>query len=244
MPTPGRPKVAMLLYPGLTLLDLVAPHAVFAHTMETHLVWKTTDPVPSDSGVAVHPTTTFADCPTDLDVLFVPGGMGQAPVAADEEVLDFLADRGAQARYVTSVCGGSLILGAAGLLDGYRATTHWSGVDVLALFGAEYAEGRVVVDRNRITGGGVTAGLDFGLVVLAQLLGEDTAKMTQLMLEYAPAPPFDAGTPESAGPEITAMARALNEPANQAMTAVARELAVRARSVRADAAPEDRPRRG
>jgi cyclohexyl-isocyanide hydratase len=227
MTTPDRPKVAMLLYPGLTLLDLVAPHAAFAPTMETHLVWKTIDPVLSDGGVEVHPTTTFADCPADLDVLFVPGGMGQAPVAADEEVLEFLADRGARARYVTSVCGGSLILGAAGLLRGYRATTHWVGTDALALFGAEYAEGRVVVDRNRITGGGVTAGLDFGLVVLAQLLGEDTAKLTQLMLEYAPAPPFDAGTPQTAGPELTAMARVGNEQVNKAMTAVAEELAAK-----------------
>lgn len=227
MTTPDRPKVAMLLYPGLTLLDLIAPHAAFAHTMETHLVWRTTDPVRSDSGVDVHPTTTFADCPADLDLLFAPGGMGQAPVAADEEVLEFLADRGARARYVTSVCGGSLILGAAGLLRGYRATTHWTGIDVLALFGAEYTEGRVVVDRNRITGGGVTAGLDFGLVVLARLLGEETARMTQLMLEYAPAPPFDAGTPETAGPELTAMARAGSEPLNQAMTTVARELAAK-----------------
>src|SRR5258707_14760477 len=143
--------------------------------------------------------------------------MGQAPVAADEEVLAFLAARGARAQYVTSVCGGSLILGAAGLLRGYRATTHWTGIDVLALFGAEYAEGRVVVDRNRITGGGVTAGLDFGLVVLAKLLGEDVAKLTQLMLEYAPAPPFDAGTPEAAGPELTAMARAGSAGGNAAM---------------------------
>jgi len=227
MTAPARPKVAMLLYPGLTLLDLIAPHAAFATTTEAHLVWKTTAPVRSDSDVAVHPTTTFADCPTDLDVLFVPGGMGQAPVAADEEVLAFLADRGARAQYVTSVCGGSLILGAAGLLRGYRATTHWTGIDVLALFGAEYAEGRVVVDRSRITGGGVTAGLDFGLVVLAKLLGEDVAKMTQLMLEYAPAPPFDAGTPRTAGPELTAMARAGSEQVNEAMTAVAEELATK-----------------
>jgi len=227
MTTPDRPKVGMLLYPGLTLLDLVAPHAAFAHTTETHLVWKTTEPVRSDSAVAMVPTTTMAECPADLDVLFVPGGQGQAPVAADEEVLEFLADRGARARYVTSVCGGSLILGAAGLLRGYRATTHWTGIDVLARFGAEYAEGRVVVDRNRITGGGVTAGLDFGLVVLARLLGEDVAKVTQLMLEYAPMPPFDAGTPEAAGPRLTAMARAGSEAVNEAMAAVAEELAAK-----------------
>lgn len=227
MSTPARPKVAMLLYPGLTPLDLIAPHAAFAHTMETHLVWKTTDPVRSDSGVDLTPTTSFEDCPRDLDVLFVPGGQGQSPVAADVEVLEFLADRGARAQYVTSVCGGSLILGAAGLLRGYRATSHWSGIDALALFDAEYAEGRVVVDRNRITGGGVTAGLDFGLVVVARLLGDEVAKLTQLMLEYAPAPPFDAGTPQAAGPELTAMARAGNEGVNSAMVAVAEELALK-----------------
>jgi putative intracellular protease/amidase len=227
MTTPTRPKVAMLLYPGLTPLDLIAPHAAFVHTMETHLVWKTTGPVISDSGIAITPTTTLADCPADLDVLFVPGGQGQAPVAADVEVLEFLADRGARAKYVTSVCGGSLILGAAGLLRGYRATSHWSGIDVLPLFGAEYAEGRVVTDRNRITGGGVTAGLDFGLVVLAKLLGEEAAKVTQLMLEYAPAPPFDAGTPETAGPALTAMARAGSKQVNDEMIAVAEDLALK-----------------
>jgi cyclohexyl-isocyanide hydratase len=222
-----RPKAAMLLYPGLTLLDLIAPHAAFAGTMETRLVWKTTDPVRSDSGVAVTPTTDFAHCPADLDVLFVPGGMDQVSTAADEDVLEFLADRGARARYVTSVCGGSLILGAAGLLRGYRATTHWTGTEALALFGADYAEGRVVVDRNRITGGGVTAGLDFGLVVLARLLGEDTAKATQLMLEYAPEPPFDAGTPQAAGPELTALVRSGTEQLNKAMFAVAEDLAAK-----------------
>jgi transcriptional regulator GlxA family with amidase domain len=173
MTAPARPKVAMLLYPGLTPLDLIAPHAAFAATMETHLVWKTTDPVRSDAGVLLHPTTTFADCPADLDVLFVPGGLGQAPVAADEDVLEFLAD------------------------------------------------------RNRITGGGVTAGLDFALVVLAQLLGEEVAKLTQLMLEYAPAPPFDAGTPRTAGPELTAMARAGNQQLNEEMATVAEELALK-----------------
>jgi len=217
----------MLLYPGLTPLDLIAPHAVFAATTETHLVWKTAGPVRSDSGVDIHPTTTFAGCPSDLDVLFVPGGLGQAAVAADEDVLEFLADRGARAGYVTSVCGGSLILGAAGLLRGYRATTHWSGIDTLALFGADYAEGRVVVDRNRITGGGVTAGLDFGLVVLARLLGEEVAKLTQLMLEYTPVPPFDSGTPQTAGPELTAMARAASDQVNKEMTVLAEELAAK-----------------
>ncbi|MFI6513519.1 DJ-1/PfpI family protein [Streptosporangium sp. NPDC050855] len=222
-----RPQVAMLLYPGLTLLDLFGPHTVFAHTMDVHLVWKTTDPVISDTGVAVQPTTTLGDCPVDLDVLFVPGGAAQDKVAADEEVLTFLEDRGARARYVTAVCGGSLVLGAAGLLRGYQAATHWSGRDVLALFGAENVSERVVIDRNRITGGGVTAGLDFGLVVQAELLGEDVAKFTQLIMEYDPRPPFTAGSPKGAGPELTAQARAFTEPINTSMTAIAEDLATR-----------------
>ncbi|WP_248958098.1 DJ-1/PfpI family protein [Sphaerisporangium perillae] len=222
-----RPQVAMLLYPGLTLLDLFAPHTALARTMDVHLVWKTMDPVVSDTGVAVLPTATLADCPAELDVLFVPGGLAQDEVAADEEVLAFLEDRGARAKYVTSVCGGSLILGAAGLLRGYRAATHWTGRDVLALFGAENVSERVVVDRNRITGGGVTAGLDFGLVVLAELLGEDVARFTQLIMEYDPRPPFTAGSPEGAGPELTAQARVFSGALNASMTAIAEDLATR-----------------
>jgi cyclohexyl-isocyanide hydratase len=222
-----RPQVAMLLYPGLTLLDLVAPHAALALEMDVHLVWKTMEPVVSDNGVTVAPTLTLAQCPADLDVLFVPGGVGQGEVTSDEEVLAFLDDRGSRARYVTSVCGGSLILGAAGLLRGYRAATHWSGRDVLPLFGAENVNERVVVDRNRITGGGVTAGLDFGLVVLAELLGEDVARLNQLLLEYDPQPPFTAGTPETAGPQLLAVARQFTDPLNVTMATAANDLAAR-----------------
>ena len=145
-------------------------------------------------------SSTFDDCPKDLDVLFVPGG--EFSIMLDAEVLTFLADRGARAKYVTSVCGGSIVLGAAGLLKGYKATSHWSAIQALPLFGATPVETRVVKDRNRISGGGVTAGIDFGLVLLAEMLGEDVAKMSQLSLEYDPAPPFDAGTPKKAGPVI------------------------------------------
>jgi len=219
------PKIAMLLYPGCTPLDLLAPHAAFSHAAEVHLVWKDLDPVPTDSGVSLLPTTTLADCPADLAVLFVPGGLGQAPIAEDLDVLEFLADRGARARYVTSVCGGSLLLGAAGLLRGHRATTHWTGLELLEAFGAERVDERVVVDRNRITGGGVTAGLDFGLVVLAELLGEETARLTQLALEYDPAPPFGAGTPEASGPVLTGRAREFAKPVNDAMAVAAERLA-------------------
>jgi cyclohexyl-isocyanide hydratase len=148
----------------------------------------------------VSANTSFATCPAELDVLFVPGGLkGTVALMRDKEVLDFLANRGARARYVTSVCTGSLALGAAGLLNGYRATSHWYVRDLLPLMGAIVAPDRVVVDRNRITGGGVTAGLDFGLTLVAALRGDEYARRIQLLLVSAPKPPFDAGEPESAG---------------------------------------------
>lgn len=202
-----RPEVAMLLYPGLTLMDLLGPQTALSASANVHLVWKTRDLVESDTGIGLRPTATLADCPRDLDALFVGGGPGQIAVMNDPEVIRFLADRGARAKYVTSVCSGSLVLGAAGLLRGYKATSHWACRDLLPLFGATPVDARVVVDRNRISGGGVTAGLDFGLVLLATLLGEDIAKMTQLAIEYDPEPPFHAGTPKQAGPEITRRVR-------------------------------------
>ena len=202
-------EIAMLLYPGLTLLDLIGPQTVFSWFANTHLVWKTTDLVATDTGIGIQPTSTFETCPRDLDVLFVPGGLGQQRLMADSEVLTFLAERGAQAKYVTSVCGGSILLGAAGLLNGYKATSHWSSREALRMFGAEPVDARVVVDRNRITGGGVTAGIDFGLVLLAKLRGDDAAKLTQLAMEYDPDPPFDAGSPKTAGPAIVERAMAI-----------------------------------
>ncbi len=198
-----RPEIGMLLYPGLTLMDLLGPQTVFATSANCHLLWKTKDVIVSDSGVGIRPTATLDECPKDLDVLFVGGGGGQPGIMKDPEILRFFADRGARAKYVTSVCSGSLVLGAAGLLRGYKAASHWAGRDLLPLFGAIPVDARVVVDRNRFTGSGVTAGLDFGLVLLAKLLGEDVAKMTQLAMEYDPEPPFNAGSPREAGPEIT-----------------------------------------
>lgn len=200
MHTGRKPYVAMLLYPGVTLLDLLGPQTVLAPSCNIQLVWKNTDLLETDSGIVMKATSTLSDCPGELDVLFVPGGA--FGVMQDDEVLRFLADRGARAKYVTSVCGGSIVLGAAGLLQGYKATSHWSVREALTLFGATPVEERVVTDRNRISGGGVTAGIDFGLVLLAELLGEDVARMTQLALEYDPGPPFDAGTPKKAGPAI------------------------------------------
>lgn len=203
MPSPHKerkPVVGMLVHPGVTLLDLLGPQTVLAPSCDVHLVWKNTDLLETDSGIVMKASCTFTDCPKNLDVLFVPGGSFE--VMEDPEVLRFLADRGSRAKWVTSVCGGSIVLGAAGLMQGYKATSHWAVRGLLTNFGATPVEERVVIDRNRVSGGGVTAGIDFGLVLLAKLLGEDVAKMTQLALEYDPAPPFDAGTPKNAGPAV------------------------------------------
>ena len=199
-------KIGMVLYPGFTLLDLAGPQAALGMNGKTILLWKNLEPVTTDSGVALCPNTTFDDCPEDLDVLFVPGGFGTNDAMKDVEVIDFLARVGPKARYVTSVCSGSLVLGMAGLLDGYRAATHWACYPALEAVGAISTHERVVVDRNRYTGGGVTAGIDFGLTLLAELRGEQVAKVTQLAMEYDPEPPFATGTPETAGPELVNIA--------------------------------------
>ena len=205
-------QIAMLLYPEFTALDLIGPHTFLASLMnvDVHLVWKDKQPVPIDrGGTAILPTTPIAECPKDLDLLFVPGGAeGTAAAMRDEILLDFLADRGSRAKYVTSVCTGSLLLGCAGLLKGYRATSHWVALDLLPLVGATAVNERVVEDRNRITGAGVTSGIDFGLVVAARLRGRVYAEMLQLINEYNPKPPFDAGTPTEAGSGLTEHLRA------------------------------------
>lgn len=202
-------QIGMLIYPLMTLIDMVGPQCVLGMHGVTHLLWKTLDPVPTDSGVTVLPTATLAECPANLDVLFVPGGLGTNAMMQDAEVLAFLAEQGKTARYITSVCSGSMILGAAGLLDGYKAATHWSGYGVLEALGIEAVHSRVVADRNRFTGGGATAGLDFGLTLLAELRGTTVAQVSQLAMEYDPQPPFNAGSPESAGEELTAVVRGI-----------------------------------
>ena len=224
---PRRPVVAMLVFPGLTLLDLIGPHTTLAPTMQVHLVARTMTGVVSDTGVTIHPTTTLAEAPRDVDVLFVPGGPGTAEAMADDEVLDFLVDRGGRAAYVTSVCTGSLILGAAGLLVGYRAGSHWATRHLLPLFGAEPRDERVVTDRNRITGGGVTAGIDFGLTLVAELQGRRTAELTQLLLEYDPAPPFTSGSPATADPALVEQARRSSQGLDEFAARVAARTAAR-----------------
>ena len=226
-PAGGPLRVALLVHPDMVLLDLVGLQTVFSLLMaEVHLVGKDRRPVPTDVGIPITPTTTYADCPADVDVLFVPGGLkGSVALMDDPETLAFLTDRGARARFVTSVCTGSLLLGAAGLLNGYRATSHWYVRDLLPLMGATPAPGRVVEDRNRVTGGGVTAGIDFGLTLAARLRGEEYARRIQLVIEYDPQPPFAAGSPERAGESLTREIRQRRAP----VLTAAREAAGRAR---------------
>lgn len=206
MPDPIR--IAFLLFPDVTQLDLTGPAQVLSRlgNATVDLVWKTREPVMTDAGFAIQPTATFADVPR-ADILCVPGGFGVNGVIADDEAMAWVQAIGATATWVTSVCTGSLILGAAGLLEGYRAGCHWAQRDMLPLFGAIPVADRVVIDRNRVTGGGVTAGIDFALTLTALLRGEAHAKAVQLSLEYDPQPPFDAGSPERAGDELVAVYR-------------------------------------
>jgi cyclohexyl-isocyanide hydratase len=198
----GEPKqqhIAMLIYPGMTLLDLAGPQACFIGLgMKTHLVWKTLEPIVTDTDVTIMPTTTFADCPHDLAILFVGGSSKANRLVLDREVVDFLRSRAETAKLVTSVCTGSLILGGAGLLRGYKATSHWTVRDQLRIVGAQPVAQRYVQDRNRITGAGVTSGIDFGLRIVEQLAGRTIAEATQLGIEYDPQPPFNAGSPDTA----------------------------------------------
>ena len=204
----GNEQIGMVLYPGFTALDVAGPHHMFASLMGStvHQIAKTMAPVTSENHLTIVPTTTFEQAPRDIDILFVPGG-GDETLAAmqDAELLAFLADRGSRAKWVTSVCTGSLVLGAAGLLKGYKATSHWVTLPVLKDAGATPVEARVVRDRNRITGAGVSAGLDLGLTLVGMLRNREYAEMVQLLCEYAPEPPFHAGSPRTAPPKVKAM---------------------------------------
>ncbi|MBN8809000.1 MAG: DJ-1/PfpI family protein [Sphingomonas sp.] len=196
-------SVAFLLFPNVTQLDLTGPAQVLSRlgNVTLDLVWRSRDPVMTDAGFAIQPTATFAEV-TRADILCVPGGFGINDVIADDAAMDWIQRIAADATWITSVCTGSLVLGAAGLLRGYRAGCHWGQREMLSLFGAEPVDQRIVVDRNRVTGGGVTAGIDFALKLMALIRGETFAKAVQLSLEYDPAPPFDAGSPAKAGPEL------------------------------------------
>jgi cyclohexyl-isocyanide hydratase len=202
-------RIGMLIFPRLTQLDMTGPYEVLARLPDTtvELIARTREPVTSDRGMKIVPTTTYADCPP-LDVVMVPGGAGQQDLMDDEAALSFLRKTAAGAQFVTSVCTGSLVLAAAGLLRGKRATCHWSAIDHLALLGAIPVRERVVVDGNVVTGAGVASGIDFALKLAAILDGEKVAREIQLQIEYDPDPPFDSGSPKTAAPEMVAALKA------------------------------------
>lgn len=201
-------QIGFLLFPNLTQLDLTGPWEVFSKLpgAQCHLLAHDLQPVKSSSaGLTMLPTTSYADCP-QLDVVCVPGGPGHLQAMEDAVVLDFLQRQAPGCRYVTAVCTGALVLAAAGLLKGYRATTHWMSLERLAAFGATPVSERVVTDRNRVTGGGVTAGIDFGLALVTALAGEQAAREIQLQIEYEPQPPY-GGSPQTADPATVATLR-------------------------------------
>ena len=208
----GSEKIAFVAYPGFASLDLVGPQYMLGELLGAtpFVVAKSLEPVAADPKLRIAPDHTFETCPADLDIICVPGGgEGTLDAMRDAATINFLKDRGSRARYVTSVCTGSLVLAAAGLLQGYRATSHWAARDLLRDFGAEPVDARVVIDRNRITGAGVTAGLDLGLGLVARLRDRQYAEIVQLLAEYAPEPPFQAGTPSTSPAENVEMCRAM-----------------------------------
>ena len=215
----AKAQILMLVYPEFTILDLIGPQHVFSllgPEFKVRLVWKDTNEIMSDTGVPVRPTMAFRDCTETPAVVFVPGGTdGMLTAMEDPEVRQFLSSRGAKAKFVTSVCTGSLVLGAAGLLKGYKATTHWLALEALAKVGAKPVAERVVVDRNRVTGAGVTAGIDFALTLAAKLKDESYAKAIQLMMEYDPQPPFQSGNPKCAEPKTVKLLQSMVIPFHQ-----------------------------
>lgn len=226
----GKEQVAMLLYPGFTALDVVGPQYMLGNLMgaTVHLVARDMKPVMSDTKLAIAPSTTLARCPRDLDVLFVPGGSsGTMSAMQDKALVRWLAELGARAKLITSVCTGSMLLGQAGLLHGKRATSHWATHALLSEFGAMPISQRVVWDGNVVTGAGVSAGLDLGLSIVAKLRDETYAQGVQLLAEYAPEPPFTSGRPESAPPAVRQMMGSMFEGVVAGMKQASRSARVR-----------------
>ena len=213
--------IGFVVFPNLTQLDFTGPLQVL-HRLPgatTHIVARTREPVPSDGPLTIQPTVTFAECPA-LDLLCVPGGFGVAQAMEDEETIAFVRREGARARYATSVCTGAFILGAAGLLQGKRATTHWAYHHLLPRVGAIPVQERVVRDGTTVTGGGVTAGIDFAFTLMKEIAGSVVAQAVQLGIEYDPQPPFDSGSPARAAAEIKAAVEQRYAPALEAFQTV------------------------
>lgn len=198
----GQTNVVFVLFHNLTQLDFTGPLQVLSRLPDAkvHLAAREMRPIETDAALTLNPTCTFSDCP-QADVLCIPGGFGVDDAVNDPALMGFVKAQAEGARYVTSVCTGAFVLGAAGLLKGKRATTHWAYHDELTKVGAVPVKARVVRDGDIFTGGGVTAGIDFAFTLMAEIAGADHARAVQLGLEYDPAPPFDAGSPDKASPE-------------------------------------------
>ena len=228
---PGQPrfKIAMIVFDNMTNQDFVGPNDVLAKVgvADIHVLAKSLNPIRTDARGRILADRAIRDADAEYDMLFIGGGGGVNALMEDAEVIDFLHTRARTAKYVTSVCTGALVLGAAGLLRGYKAATHWASMDVLPIFGAIPTKQRVVIDRNRITGGGVTAGLDFGLTVISHIWGDQFAELIQLGLEYDPQPPFNAGSVDKAPEQVAAEAKAMFAPSTNARLEIARRVAAR-----------------
>jgi cyclohexyl-isocyanide hydratase len=230
--------VGFVIFPGITQLDFTGPFEVLSRLgtppsisapskfaqSKTHVVAKTMHPVTSDRGLGIVPTCTFDNCPR-LNVICVPGGAGVVEALADFETVDFIRRQGESAEYVSSVCMGAFLLGAAGLLKGRRAATHWAYVDLLPLVGATHEKLRVVRDANVFTSGGVTSGIDFAFRIVAELAGPEVAQAIQLGIEYDPSPPFDAGHPDKASEAAVALMVKRNDKAHGEIRRALLELA-------------------
>ena len=223
-------NVGFVIFPGITQLDFTGPFEVLSRLgtppaiavaskfpqTGTHVVAKTMQPVVSDRGLGILPTCTFDTAPS-LNLICVPGGAGVVEALADIETIDFIRRQGARADYVTSVCMGAFLLGAAGLLQGRRAATHWAYVDLLPLVGARHEKARVVRDGNVYTAGGVTSGIDFAFRIVAELAGPEVAERIQLGIEYDPSPLFRSGHPDTASQAATALMVQRNEKAHMSI---------------------------
>ncbi|MGJ4786825.1 DJ-1/PfpI family protein [Leptospira koniambonensis] len=197
-------NIGLLIFPDLTPLDFVGPYEVFSRMKDSkvYVIAETKEPIPSERGLFILPDKSL-DENIDLDLILIPGGLGVNRLMENEKILNWLKEKSKSSKYVSSVCTGSLVLAAAGLLNGYKATTHWLSLDVLKLFPEiDVKEDRVIIDRDRITGGGVTAGIDFALQVVAEIQGQKAAEEIQLMIEYNPKPPFLSGHPSIANPDL------------------------------------------
>jgi cyclohexyl-isocyanide hydratase len=230
-------NVGFVIFPGITQLDFTGPFEVLSRLAtpgslaaasayaqaKTHVIASTTQPILSDRGLGILPSCSFETSPT-LDLICVSGGAGVADAVADPATIDFIRRQAKTARYVTSVCVGAFLLGAAGLLKGRRATTHWAYTDLLPLVGAQHQKRRIVRDGNVITSAGVSAGIDFAFEVVAELAGPDVAKAIQLGIEYDPNPPFDAGHPDKAPEASTALMVQRNEKGRESIRKELRNL--------------------